>query len=594
MSIVKIDVEEYDSNEYVLFPACCYNGNKFEALKKNYPPMYNQDEQKIVMPAFITDVPRLNMDGSGVIEVTTGDVSVPCVGIWTPSNNRCLFVFTVQEIDGENLGIAYEKGCIQLSYPAMRKYKYVWPKMVVNNDEWHDKEAEIPYKVINEECHSIVEFFAIFFKNRKLMGLDDELPNVLPRNEQIRIQLDKYNTMNWYEEKGFYGVDVPGSTLLSWQSGWTGGAISSYAMMKLGGKLEYERGIKTLEHVFENQGKSGFFYANTTEDGSVVHDGFGVEGTDGFTLTRRSADVLYFLFKHFSIMEEIPDAFIEGARKCADAFVDVFNRYGQIGQYVDVETGEIRVGGSTSGALVGAGLASAYQYFGDEKYLETAKLVADGYYTTYLSKGFTTGGPAEILQCPDSESAFALLESYVELYDVTGEAKWLSYAQSAAHLCSSWVVTYNYKFPEGSEFIRLDMKSTGSVFANVQNKHSAPGICTLSGDSLIKLYEFTGEEMYFELYKEISSTISQYMSTDERPIYSWDVPKDATVHGSSGIKVPREKLPQGFICERVNLSDWETSRCVGGVFNGSCWAEVSNMLTLAENRNPHRNIDSQL
>ena len=48
------------------------------------------------------------------------------------------------------------------------------------------------------------------------------------------------------------------------------------------------------------------------------------------------------------------------------------------------------------------------------------------------------------------------------------------------------------------------------------------------------------------------------------------------------IKVEREKLPQGYICERVNLSDWESERCIGGVFNGSCWAETSNLLVLAE------------
>ena len=44
----------------------------------------------------------------------------------------------------------------------------------------------------------------------------------------------------------------------------------------------------------------------------------------------------------------------------------------------------------------------------------------------------------------------------------------------------------------------------------------------------------------------------------------------------------REQLPQGFICERVNLSDWESKRCIGGVFNGSTWAEVSNLLVQVE------------
>ena len=34
--------------------------------------------------------------------------------------------------------------------------------------------------------------------------------------------------------------------------------------------------------------------------------------------------------------------------------------------------------------------------------------------------------------------------------------------------------------------------------------------------------------------------------------------------------------------ERVNMSDWEGVGCIGGVFNGSCWSETSNLLALAE------------
>ena len=70
------------------------------------------------------------------------------------------------------------------------------------------------------------------------------------------------------------------------------------------------------------------------------------------------------------------------------------------------------------------------------------------------------------------------------------------------------------------------------------------------------------------MLREISLTISQYMSRTDRPIYSWD-------------EEP-EKLPAGVICERVNMSDWEGPDKVGGVFNGSCWSETSNLLMLAE------------
>jgi hypothetical protein len=126
------------------------------------------------------------------------------------------------------------------------------------------------------------------------------------------------------------------------------------------------------------------------------------------------------------------------------------------------------------------------------------------------------------------------------------------------------------------------MKTVGSVFANVQNKHSAPGFCTLSGVGLYKLYKWTGNEMYKELYEDVTRTVSQYMSTNARPIFSWDVPKDASLLNDDNLRAEREQLPSGFICERVNMSDWESRRCIGGVFNGSCWCECTNLLILAE------------
>ena len=402
--------------------------------------------------------------------------------------------------------------------------------------------------------------------------MDNMRAKTLSFTEQFQIQKNKYNSMNWTGK--YYAVDTDGS----WQPGWVGGAISSYPLMKLGGKTEKERAIKTLEYLFDNQSPSGLFYGRSNH----INDGFKTPGTTNWVLVRKSADCLYFIFKHFNLMNNIPQHFITGTKKLAERFVALWEQYGQFGQFVDCNSGEIVAGGSTSGAITPAGLVSAYKYFGDERYLKVAKESAQAMYEKDALNGYTTGGPGEILQCPDSESAFGLLESVVVLYEATKDKKWLDYAEFMAHFCSSWVVSYNYSFPLGSEFNRLDMKTVGCVFANVQNKHAAPGICTLSGDSLYKLYQWTKNELYKELYDDITLTIAQYMSTEKRPIYSWDVPKDASLLNDDTIRVKGEKLPQGFICERVNMSDWESSRCVGGVFNGSCWCEVSNLLVLAD------------
>jgi hypothetical protein len=93
----------------------------------------------------------------------------------------------------------------------------------------------------------------------------------------------------------------------------------------------------------------------------------------------------------------------------------------------------------------------------------------------------------------------------------------------------------------------------------VQNKHSAPGICTLSGDALWKLYRATGTTRYLELLQDLAHNITQYLSRDDRPI---------------------GRMPAGWMNERVNLSDWAEG--IGEIFHGSCWCEVSCMLTRVE------------
>ncbi len=572
MSRIDINIPQCDGSEYVLFPACAYNGNKFNVLKRDYPPMYKPEEASVDMEITITDVPRLEKDGLGKIEVTTGDVSVPCVCVYNKKTNKAFFVYTIQEIDGKNIGLAYEMGKISLTYPAYREKVYRWPHMVENKEEYADINIEIPHKVIEADCNSMEEFYQIYFNNRKIMGLDDTRPDVLSDKEQFEIQKNKFNSMNWTGE--FYDIDALGQ----WQPGWCSGGIAGYPLMKLGGKLEYERSVKTLEFMYDNQSPSGFFYgfANRKDDG------LNMPGTEKWVFIRKSADALYFSFKHFELMEGITKKMYDGAKKLADRFVWIWEKYGQFGQFHNYETGEIVVGNSTAGAIVSAALVKAYEFFKDDKYLEIAKESAEAMYKKDALNGYTTGGPGEILQCPDSESAAALLESLTLLYEKTGEKKWLDYSVYMTNFVSSWVVSYNYKFPKESEFGKLGMKTVGSVFANAQNKHSAPGICTLSGTSIYKVYKWTKNEKYKELYKDVALTVSQYMSTEKRPIYSWDVPKDASLLNDDSIRVPCEKLPEGFICERVNMSDWESKRCIGGVFNGSCWCETTNLLILAE------------
>lgn len=570
---VEFDISYY-SDDYILMPACAYNGNRFPSVKTGYPPMFSKETAKI--ENLITDVPRLNEDGSGKIEVTSADMSVPCVAVLDKQKKKAVLLFFEQELYDSDLGVTYSKGKITLSYPKYRKKAYGMCYIGKSRDKKvvfkSEQRFDFSYKLIETDCESISELLRIFFENRKILGLDCSSPLRLSPEYMFKLQEEKLNRENYNEKLKIYRNGVDKNRFCCWQPGWTGNLMSSYPLMKLGSPETYERAKNCVEFLFKTQYEKGLFESIVDDDNKGYGDGFENEGTRYWHLLRKSADCLYFLYDIFKVMEEkgdtVPFHFIDGYRKCADAFYEIFTENKQLGQFVDVRTNEIIVGGSASAGIAVGGLARASVYLKDSKYLKAASNCADYLYDTFISKGFSNGGPGEMLQCCDSESAFGTLEGLVTLCETTKDKKHLKYAEDAASLASTWVMAYNYHYKNNCSFKRANIKTVGTVFANLQNKHSAPGICTLSGIGLKKLYDITKDELYLDLITDITRAIGQCMSTKDHPIYCMDTHKNA---------------PVGYICERVNTSDWEGEKRVGEIFaEGSNWCEISNLLTIAE------------
>lgn len=553
----------WEQDSYVFLPACAYDGNKFEKIDVEYPPMYPKDHCKSNASPIISDVPALNPDGSGKIEVTTGDMSVPCFGVFLKKHKKAFFIFTEQACKGKNIGFLVESGRVTVQFPAIRSKCYRMCRtdepsidcgILVRRGELVSSRVLI--KDLN--CNSITEFFELFFKNRRCLLSDQCAPNGYTK-ELWDIMEAHMNNDNF---SGEYYAEIS----KRWKCGWVGGGMSSLPLFKHGNAITAQRALQTIDFLTSHVSGAGFFYTMIV-DGVISHDGFGREHMANSALVRKIGDALYFLFKHFDVIEP-KETWVSAARNCSDAFVTLYEKYHDFGQFINVETGDIIYGGTTSGASVIGALVRAWRYFGDGKYLNIAKLAGEKYYQNYVSRGITYGGPGEALCAPDSESAYAMVESMTLLYEAEHEAKWLKYAKDSLHLLSSWIMPYSYAFPKESELGRLNINTVGSVFANVQNKHSAPGLCTASGDAIYKLYKYTGSKDYLTLLRDILFFIPQCVSTEERPIFSWgDEPK---------------KLLPGWICERVNTSDWEGPRRIGGVFHSSCWCETSVLLSFSE------------
>ena len=564
---------EWEEDTYVFLPACAYNGNKMEPMEATEKwRAYSHDMMGAdFKPRISHNVPALRKDGSGIIEVTTGDTAVPCIGLFYPEKKKGFFIFTEQDVKGRNIGLTVKSGCISISYPSNRAFIYRNFNTKLAGDEKGIavKAGEVitsKLKMMTFDCTDIPAFYDVFFKNRKCLLDGDRAKNPYTK-ERWDATEEHFNTLKWSGE--YYG-EGSSNLNLRWSSGFIGAGQNAYALYVAGNEETKARAIKTVDYLVEHQGESGFFIPGILADGRYLCDWRSMEGkSNSVFVSRKAGEMLIAILKALEVMPK-KKAWEDAAKKCADALVTLFKKYGSFCHYVDWKDGTAYLTGSSAGAVGVAGLVRAWEYFKEAEYLETAKDAMEYYYHAYLEKGITEGCPTDILSAPNSEASYALVESAVALYEVTHEDKYLAYAKTAVEQFSSWVMSYRYKFPAMSEYGRLDINTVGSVFASVQNKHSSPGICTFSGDAIYKLYKMTGNEAYLELILDIAMFIPQTIPTEDNPVYTgaWNNP-------------PKKQMT-GAICERVNTSDWEGYERIGGIFYASCWCASAYVMTVAD------------
>lgn len=578
---VSFDFEDWSADNFVFVPSIVYAGNRFDKKVMAYPPYwYNREEWRVDMPTTTTLVPSLEKyENCGRIELTTGNAATPLMAFYSPAKARSWMVQCLQGNKWGNFGLFIEENKVKqkadfaIMSPAVREKRATGSGFAVSEDRAANlvkgDVVELKFRVYSRVARSLQDMYTCFLHNRKDFNPADSDYAVMPFSEVWRVMNRLFQQDRWDESIGMYCLTKPGSNAgwnQIWQLGWVGGGQATLPMLLQGDEVGVNQAIKNLDMIFtKTQAPSGLYYAygNGKEFKGF---GFGKVLENNETFVRSQGDFLYMAQKQFSQLrnlgKEIPVAWWNSLKRQADVFYNLWNSYGQVGQFVNVETGDICIGGSTAGAIVPAGLALASQTFGKSNYLRAAEGLGDKFYKEFVLKGYTTGGPGEILSTPDSESAFALFESYVTLYEVTRKKKWLRYAKDLLPICASWVVSYDFKFPEHSVMNQINVHSTGAVWASVANKHGAPAICTWSGESLLKYYRATGDKYAVELLRDISHGIPQYISHPDRRV---------------------GKMEPGGACERVNLSDWEGKGSVGGNLFASCaWVEVATMLTVTQ------------
>jgi len=575
---ISFNFENWNSENYVFVPAFVYNGNRFPKKKVNYPPLLTEKKDfSITPPEYVTDIFSLD-DKEAKIEYLAGNASTPMGGFFNKEKKRgFLFLTTEGNSYGDYSFIIKEnrekKSCyFSIIAPKNRESRYIMAKKVKSRDgknrtAFHSKKPiMVTIRIYSFNAENLKAFYKKFFEVRKDLTEDKKIPT-LPYSEAFKLIENKNNRINWNEAGKYYKVGTTDHLYAHWQLGWVGGGILTYPLLMNGTEESKERSLININEILINSPAPSGLLNGIGKNGVYYSDGFADPHPENLVMTRKNGDGLYLYLKQLDLLklegkEDLIDKRWEKTLlNLATYFVDCWKTNGTFGQFADAETGEMKVGGSSSAAIVPAALALASKYFNRPLFLDVAKEATAYYYKNFTQKGYTNGGPGEIFQAPDSESSYALFETYAVLYEVTGEKKFLDMAEFGAMEFASWVSSYSYNFPKSCDLGRFGVNSVGSVFANCQNNHGAPATCTASGDALLKLYRATEDEKYIELLQDTAFNMPQYVATKERLF---------------------KKAEIGYISERVNTSDWEGSGNIGQTFGMSTWAEISMLLTAIE------------
>jgi len=575
-----LDLDAWSRDNYVMLPGACYAGNRFESRFVGYPPLLTEPADiGPHVPPIVTDIPRLNLHrGPSRLEIAAADLATPAVAVFLPAEKLglILLVDPASSVGRTGLSISESDDRAHASVAASTPFVREGHRA---EGAPGPRERPAPSKPGGSitlrarlhafDCEEIGQLTGRLFAVRKALTGPTARAHTLPFSAAFAAHEARVNA-RFVAKQGFFALGARDSAYSIWQTGWGGGWGQTLPLLAAGGKQSHARALQTIGFVMTaGQAPSGFFHG--VSDGKTWYD-------DGFTaplppappdawppraslyhhprwhLVRRSADALALLVKQLALLDRqalnapsgrssepspVDPAWATSARSCADALVRLWGKHRQFGQFVDIATGDLIVGGSSSAGMAPAALAHAAAYFKEPRYLQIAEESALYYFERFVQLGLTCGGPGDALQCPDSESAAALLESFVTLYEATRERAWIARARAAAHLLASWVISHDAP-PTGRGCPPPGpIRATGAVFTDAQNRRGAPGYVLSSGSALFRLYRATGDVALLDLLRDTAHNLAQYL-----PLID-----DAGRSASAGAHESGD-------CSRAYSSDW--------------------------------------
>ena len=502
------DLASSPDETYVLMPGQLYDGNRLA-----HPD---------------GEVPRLNSSDHTLVDIPALSLSTPATLLYEKATGNTLVTMTEVESGLGPSGFSYEM------HSQQHKLAVMAPLYREQHFHGHVYEPCTPaganlatgqsfrVTVFHLPTHyaSLAEFFSAFHAIR------EPAPFVrtpaLPMSKAAEMVEKNFNDIDWCNGGYYINASPPDydpvkkgceSLPIDWHliTGWCAGAINGYALLKTGSEQSRRRSREMFDLIARGGiSPSGLFWSNYGK-------GHWVTGNEQIAMNqhmRMPGDATFFFLKAVALEKgrgtEHPE-WVHAAVSNLDAFARLWHENRDFGHFVNRETLKIERSGSAAGALCIGALALGAGLPKGKEYLDVAREAADAYFHRYVETGWLAGGPLDIGISSDSEAATAMLESFITLYEADRNPNYLRYAQMAADILASWVVSYNAPFPPGTDCARAGIQTVGGVLANSRNHHIGPSAATSSCDMFLRLYRYTGQTSYLGVLENIVSGLPQYL-----------------------------------------------------------------------------------
>ena len=596
---VTLTIRRWSRDAYVVIPGAIYGGNRFASRHIPYPPLASEPSDiGPHVPPIASDIPRLNSQpGESGVVLTAVDAALPAIGVRVPGSDDettsghgfILLGDPSTSVGLTGLSIAENidrtSATLSIASPGVRPdVRYgLCNGRVPSFDQGADLKpgstVGMRMRLLSFACPDVQTLFDRLYEARRDRVGRAKLRHALPLSAAKRMIEERLVVDQWTDLPGIFmtrsptALGDPSPENFSRESTFRTGADGAMALavpaMSSGGADARRRAAAVLDFQLTGQAASGLFHAASNsvdwwDEGEGAPPPTGIEAAGGtsarstarmgakstdargprgrrWTHIGRSVEALHLACRQILLSRKIdpayraPDHWRAGVERAANAVVRLWNKYQQLGQYINCDTGDVVIGGSTAGALAPAALVLVARVLETARYDKPAAAMADAFYTKFVRAGLTLGGAPAALQSPDSRSAAGLLESFVALGETTGEEIWFARAAEVAHQLATWVVAWDVPLPSKSTLGKMDARTTGAVLVSAQDKWALPGFAGLSGDALFRLYRATGQVSYLELLRE-------------------------TVHNSSGYVDPEDRRPDvdsksGWVAGRISMGD---------------------------------------